>query len=165
MNASPATSASAILLPGSPAGDPAAARPMTTVPGFSSEPPDPEVPSKAKRRHFSTAEKARILKEVDRCTQPGEIAALLRREGIYSSHLAAWRKKRKVALLAGLEPKPRGPKSAPKNPLAAPLHELQRENRRLRRRLKRAETILEIQKKASELLGIPLKRPESEGRG
>lgn len=164
MTTSSGASRSAMLLTGSPMGDPVTARAMTTSPP-PANPPDPEVPPRAQRRSFSAAEKLRILDEADRCAQPGEIAALLRREGIYSSHLAAWRKLRRRGALQGLSPKARGPQPAAKNPLAGKVKDLERARRRLERRLRRAELIIEIQKKASEILRIPLKRPERDGHG
>ena len=118
--------------------------------------PDPEVPDKARRRRFSAHYKLKILELSDRCTQPGELGALLRREGLYWSNLQTWRRQREAGSLQGLSPKKRGRKSAPKNPLAGKVKQLERENKRLQRRLQRAEIMLDIQKKASELLGIPL---------
>ena len=116
------------------------------------EVPDPEVVSQAKRRHFSAQYKPGILTEVERCTQPGEIGALLRREGLYSSHLTTWRKQRGRGQLQGLSPKKRGRKP---DPQAAELARLQRENERLKARLEQAETVIEVQKKLSQLLGLP----------
>ena len=124
--------------------------------------PDPEVPEKAKRRRYSAQYKRRILKEADQCREPGEVGALLRREGLYWSNLQTWRRQREEGTLAGLTPRKRGRKPAPKNPLAGRVKDLERENRQLHRKLQRAEIMLDIQKKASELLGIPLARLESE---
>ncbi len=118
--------------------------------------PDPEVPEKAKRRRFTAAYKLRVLEEADACQEPGEIAALLRREGLYSSHLAQWRRARREGARKSLA-KPRGPKGRRRD---RENEQLRKENARLRRRLDQAEKILEIQKKASEILGIPLNRPE-----
>jgi transposase-like protein len=125
-------------------------------------PPDPEVPEKASRRRFTAEYKARIVREADRCTRPGEIGSLLRREGLYSSHLTTWRKQRERGALKELAPKKRGRKPEPQNPLAKQVKRLERENERLRKDLHRAELLLEIQKKASELMGIPLSRPGSD---
>jgi|TARA_Y100000031_G_C8024358_1_gene294108 transposase-like protein len=122
--------------------------------------PDPEVSEKATRRRFSAPYKLRILEEADACQQPGEVGALLRREGLYSSNLAAWRRARRGGTLGALS-KQRGPKGRRRDPVARENKQLRKENARLRRRLEQAEKILEIQKKASELLGIPLSRPES----
>lgn len=116
------------------------------------EVPDPEVVPRAKRRQFSAQYKLRILTEADQCTQRGEIGALLRREGLYSSHLTTWRKQRERGQLQGLTPKKRGRKP---DPQAAELARLQRENERLKARLEQAETIIEVQKKLSQMLGLP----------
>ena len=113
------------------------------------ERPDPEVVAKAKRRTFSVEYKLRSLREADACTEPGEIGSLLRREGLYSSHLSNWRRQRQVGTLAGLKPKKRGRKAAPEKRRIA---ELERENTRLRRRLEQAETIIAVQKKLTWIL-------------
>jgi transposase-like protein len=115
-----------------------------------------EVVAKATRRRFTAAEKLRVLKEADGCTKAGELGSLLRREGLYSSHLSAWRAARQRGELAGLTPRPRGPKAKPVDPRDRKLAELERENRRLQARLERAEGLIEVQKKVSQLLGIPL---------
>ena len=114
--------------------------------------PDPEVRPKAKRRQFTTEYKKRILDEADACPTPAERGALVRREGLYSSHLNAWRRQRDQGVLEGLGPKKRGPK---RDPLAVENARLQRENERLKKQLQRAETIIEVQKKVSQLLGLP----------
>jgi transposase len=124
--------------------------------------PDPEVPEKARRRRFSARYKLKILEQADRCRQAGEVGALLRREGLYWSNLQTWRRQREEGSLQGLSPKKRGRKSAPQNPLAGKVKALERENKRLQRKLQRAEIMLDIQKKASELLGIPLETVERE---
>lgn len=124
--------------------------------------PDAEVAEKAKRRRFSARYKLKILEQADRCSQPGEVGALLRREGLYWSNLQTWRRQREEGSLQGLSPKKRGRKSAPHNPLAGRVKELERENQRLKRKLQRAEIMLDIQKKASELWGIPLETAENE---
>ena len=116
--------------------------------------PDPEVVPTAKRRRFTKLEKVRILKEADACTEPGELGALLRREGIYSSYLSRWRRARDRGELQALSPKKRGPKSAADSGLTKELAKLRRENERLRGRLAQAEAIMEAQKKLSELLGL-----------
>jgi transposase len=118
-----------------------------------SMPPDPEVPAKAKRRRFSAEYKLAILREADACTQPGQIGALLRREGLYSSHLVDWRRQREVGALQALARR-RG--RAPAEAAAAELERLRRDNQRLAAKLDQAERIIEIQGKVSELLGIPL---------
>ena len=125
--------------------------------------PDPGVPEKAVRRRFTAEYKLRTLREADRSTESGQLGAMLRREGLYSSHLTAWRKQRNEGTLAGLEPKRRGRKTSPDAPLVAENERLQRDNRRLTVRLRQAETIIEVQKKLSEILGIPLPPPDSNG--
>ena len=114
--------------------------------------PDPEVVPKAKRRKFSAAYKRRILEEADNCTEPGQIGALLRREGLYSSHLSTWRRQRDRSLVQALGPKKRGRKR--KDELEREVARLQRENERLQASLEQAETIIEVQKKLSRLLGL-----------
>ena len=125
--------------------------------------PDPEVPPKAKRRRFTAKYKLRILKEAAKCTKPGQLGALLRREGLYSSHLTTWRLQRERGELEGLAPKKRGRKPKPVNPLASRVAELERENERLKKKLRQAETVIDVQKKVSEFLGIPLDNGTSEG--
>jgi transposase len=112
---------------------------------------DPEVVPKAQRRKFSAEYKLRILAEADAATQPGEIGALLRREGLYSSLLDKWRNQRRKGSLQALAPQKRGPKV---DPLAAENERLHRENARLQQRLQQAETIIDVQKKLSLLLGL-----------
>jgi len=116
----------------------------------------PEVPEKPVRRHFDAAYKQRILEEADGCSQPGELGQLLRREGLYSSLLSTWRRQRDEGVLAGLSPKRRGRKAKRKDSVALENERLRRENERLTQRLKQAETIIEVQKKVSEMLGIAL---------
>ena len=124
--------------------------------------PNPEVPEKPVRRRFSAEYKLRMLAEADCCTAPGELGELLRREGLYSSHLGTWRRQRDEGMLAGLTPKRRGRKAKPRNPLADEVAQLQRENRRLKEQLRQAELIIGVQKKVSEMLNIPLKTPDGE---
>ena len=126
--------------------------------------PDPEVTAKARRRTFTARYKLDVLDAVEAAREAGEIGALLRREGLFSSHLTKWKAQRRAGELSGLAPRRRGPKAAPPNPLAKRNAELERENRRLQGRLAQAEAINEIQKKVSELLGIPLDPPASDGR-
>ena len=154
---------------GAPASPSAAVAERSTEapqPGFVPEPggavPPPEVLAKASRRRFTADYKRQILEQADACTEPGQLGALLRREGLYSSHLTTWRRQREQATLQALAPKKRGPQSTA-NPWAEQKRQLERENQRLTRRLQQAELIIEIQKKASEILGIPLKSPDSEG--
>lgn len=115
--------------------------------------PNPEVTPKAKRRTFPAEYKLRILDEAAQCTQPGERGALLRREGLYASHLTHWRHELREGALAGLKPKKRGRKS---EPLAVENAQLKREIARLQAKLERAETIIDVQKKLSQLLGLPI---------
>ncbi len=115
--------------------------------------PEVEVSAKAKRRIFTLEFKRRILREADACTKPGEIGALLRREGLYTSHLSAWRAARERGEIAGLSPKKRGRRPKPLDPQARRLKELERELARLRARAERAEALLELQKKVAQLLG------------
>jgi transposase len=117
-------------------------------------PPDPEVSEKKPRRKFTAKYKLRILEEADECTQPGQLGALLRREGLYSSYLTTWRKQKAKGLLQAMTPKKRGRKRKEKNPLSKRVAKLEKENLRLQQKLKRAELIIEAQKKMSEILGI-----------
>ncbi len=121
-----------------------------------------EVLAKARRRVFSAEYKRRVLREADGCKKPGELGALLRREGLYSSHLAAWRAARRRGELAALGSKRRGPKPDRPDPRQKRIAELERENRRLRARAERAEALVEVQKKLSQLLGLEL--PASDER-
>ena len=124
--------------------------------------PDPEVIGVAKRRSFTREYKMRIVEEVDRCKQPGEVGMLLRRERLYSSQLVAWRKVRREAARKAPGGK-RGRKPVAVNPLAAEVARLNRENARLALRNRKLEGLIDLQKKASELLGIELPaRPESD---
>ena len=125
--------------------------------------PDPEVSDKPKRRRFSADYKLRILREADRCTKHGELGALLRREGLYSSLITTWREQRQRGESAGLKPKKRGRKKKAKDARDKQILELERETRRLRRKLDQAETIIDIQKKVASMLGIPLKSIDDEG--
>lgn len=117
--------------------------------------PTTEVVAKAQRRQFSAEYKRRVLHEADACDR-GELGALLRREGLYSSHLAEWRRARDEGELAALEPQKRGPKSEAPNPLARRLAEVERENARLKAENTKLEIICEVQKKLSQLLGVTL---------
>lgn len=121
--------------------------------------PDPEVlprTEKAKRRTFTAVYKQWVLEEAEKCRElPGGIGRLLRREGLYSSHLTTWRRQQEAGQIAGLTPQKRGPKS---NPDAEEISRLRRENARLNRQLEKAELIIEAQKKLSEILGITLEQ-------
>lgn len=118
--------------------------------------PDPEVVEKAKRRKFSAEYKLRIVREAELCN-PGELGALLRREGLYFSNLTCWRRQVERGQLAALTPQKRGRKGRAVNPVSRRVQELERENQRLRDRLRQAEEIIELQKKISEVLGTSLK--------
>ena len=122
----------------------------------------PELSGRPRRRSFTAQDKLRILAETDRAAATGRIGAILRREGLYSSNLTAWRRQRDAAAIGGLSPARRGPKITEPNPLAAELARLQQDNARLTRRLTRAEAIIDIQKKVAALLGIPLAPNDSE---
>lgn len=121
--------------------------------------PDPEVVARPKRRQFTIEYKLRVLKEADAGKEPGAIGALLRREGLYSSHLVLWRRQREQAASTQLKSRKRGPKAKVQDPR---IKQLERDKARLERRLKRAETIIEIQKKVHELLGIPLRNLDTD---
>ena len=116
--------------------------------------PDPEVPARVQRRQFTAEYRRGVLKEADACKQPGALGALLRREGLYSSHLANWRRQREQGELVAGRGRKRGPVPTPVDPR---VKHLEGENRRLQRKLARAETIITLQKKVAEILGIPLK--------
>ena len=124
--------------------------------------PDPEVAPRAQRRRFSAAYKLRIVQEADGCSQPGEIGALLRREGLYSSHLVEWRRARDQGQLDALAAKQRGPKADPDRALKKRNGQLERENARLRKKLETAETILEVQGNVSRLLGLTMPKSGSD---
>jgi len=121
--------------------------------------PDPEVPERPQRRRFTAEYKLRIVCEADACKGYGDVGAMLRREGLYSSHLSSWRRERDAIAKVGMAASKRGRKAKVVDPR---LKELEHENARLRRRLQRADIIIDIQKKASELLGIPLNHPDSD---
>ena len=125
-------------------------RKPTTVPPPSAA--SPELSPRLQRRTFSAAAKLRILEETDRAADTGGIAAILRREGLYSSALTDWRRQRDAGALAALKPLRRGPKPEAAQPADADLGQLRRENARLRQRLEHAEAIIEVQKNA---LGSP----------
>jgi transposase-like protein len=129
----------------------------SAVPGETKTLPDPEVLAKAKRRHFTADYKRRILAEADSTTESGAIGALLRREGLYSSHLTHWRQQRD----RGLVPRQRGTKSK-HDPLFEEVRKLKQANGHLTQRLARAELIIDVQKKVSSLLGIPLATVDSD---
>ena len=117
---------------------------------------DPEVLARPVRRRFTAEYKRRILAEADAAGEPGAIGAMLRREGLYSSQLGQWRDARSRAEHAAFEPKKRGPKAAPKDPRDAELVRLIRANTKLEKKLRKAELIIDLQKKVSQILGITL---------
>ena len=124
--------------------------------------PDPEVVASAKRRTFTAEYKLRILAEADAAAaHPGAIGALQRRVGLYSSHLVTWRREREAGILKGLTPRQRGPKPK-RNPLDEEIQKLRRENQRLTEELRKAEIIIDVQKKVGTLLGWPLPKPDPE---
>ena len=123
---------------------------------------DPEVPEKPRRRRFTAEYKLSIVTEADGCTNSGEVGALLRREGLYSSHLSTWRRQRDEGQLQALSPKKRGRRARGNDPLAAELAQVRREKAAVERKLKQAELIIGIQKKACEMLGIPLTTDEED---
>jgi len=125
--------------------------PMTTSRATA---PDPEVPAKVQRRQFTAEYRLRILKQADACKKPGELGALLRREGLYSSLLTSWRRQREQGALREMRGRRRGPRP---RLVDRRVKQLEAENRRLQRKLQRAETIITLQKKVAEILGIPLK--------
>ena len=112
------------------------------------------------RRSFTAEFKRKVLAEADACTEPGEVGALLRRHGLYSSHLTEWRRARDEGALSGLAPRKRGRKGRPENPLAAEVARLERENKKLLARAERAEGLVAVQKKLAELLGEELPSEE-----
>ena len=123
--------------------------------------PDPEVLERPKYRRYSADYKARIVEEADRCSESGAIGALLRREGLYSSMLSKWREAYRKGVLQGLRNDKRGRKKT-RSPQQEEIERLRKQLARTERRLEQAETIIEIQKKVSEMLGIPLQTIEDE---
>jgi len=125
--------------------------------GSGGEEPDPEVKEQGKRRRFTAEYKLRILREAAACKGKGELGQLLRREGLYSSHLSTWRRQQyDIAKFGGLA------RNGSRKAAELRRKQLERENARLKRKLEQAEAIIQIQKKASELLGIPLSQPDSD---
>jgi len=117
--------------------------------------PDPEVLEKKPRRNFTAAYKLRILEEFEACVNKGEKGALLRKEGLYHSNICTWKRQREEGQLQGLSPKKRGRKAKKVNPLATKVARLERENRKLVEQLRKAEIIIDVQKKISEIMNIP----------
>lgn len=123
--------------------------------------PNPEVVAKPRRRTFTAEYKQRILDEADAARVSGSIGALLRREGLYSSHLVTWRRERDAGILDALTPRKRGPKSK-RHPLEEENQKLRRQNERLAEQLRKAEIIIDVQKKVAALLGRPIPAPDPE---
>ena len=132
----------------------------TFPPGPSDDRPDVEVPQRPVRRSFLADYKLQILRQADACTQSGQVGELLRREGLYSSHLRTWRAQRQQGTLDALAPKKRGRKPHDNDPLIEENRRLERVNKRLVERLRQAEVIIDVQKKVAEILGIPLQSPK-----
>ncbi len=131
--------------------------------GAAAAPPDPEVLAKAARRRFTAEYKLRVLTLADACNEPGCLGKLLRREGLYASNLNTWRSQRDLGVLSALAPKKRGRKESVRDLLHAENEKLRKENERLSSRLRQAEIIIDVQKKISQILGIPLATPENGG--
>jgi transposase len=122
-------------------------------------PPNPEVLARAKRRTYTDPYKQQVLAEADAARGSGEIGAVLRRHGLYSSHLTKWRQERKSGILEGLAPQKRGPKSKA-SPLSVENQKLRRDNERLTDRLRKAEIVIDVQKQVAILLGLPIAETE-----
>jgi transposase len=135
---------------------------MQTVVSSSTRKSTTEVTATAKRRRYTAEYKRRILQEADACKETGGVGALLRREGLYSSHLTHWREQAASGELAALAPKKRGPQAKAIDPRDRQLAEKDREIAKLQRRAERAEAIVEVQKKVSQLLGMTLPNPDEE---
>lgn len=132
-------------------------------PAAASPPPDPEVSAQSQRRRFTPAYKASIVEQAMACTEPGQIGALLRREGLYSSALTLWRRQYQSGALKALKDDKRGRKCT-RDARDQELERLQREVERLNKKLSQAELIIEIQKKVAAILGNPIETPSnSEG--
>lgn len=156
-NKSKATMEAAKCLPELPALQ--GARRATGDAGNSSVPDAPreadaQVVARARRRHFTNADKRRILQAADRCTQPGEIGALMRREGVYSSSLSTWRRQREAADLGALAPHKRGPKADAGRADAQQIAQLTRERDKLKGQLEKANLVIAVQKKVGALLAL-----------
>ena len=136
------------------------ARRATGVSADAGRAPDPEVVAKPKRRRFTAEYRLKVLKQADACKAPGELGALLRREGLYSSLLSTWRRQREQGALVALRARKRGPVPKAVDPR---VKEQEKQIARLQRKLKQAEMIIEVQKKVHEILGIPLRTLADEG--
>ena len=125
--------------------------------------PDPEVVAQAKRRSFTADYKQRILLEADRAKGTGGVGALLRREGLYSSLLTTWRRERASGVRQGLAPQKRGPKPK-RDPVQEEIQKLQKDNARLTEQLRKAEIVIDVQKKVGALLGWPIPTQDPDGK-
>ena len=123
--------------------------------------PDSEVPEKAVRRRFTAEYKRRILREAEACKEPGQMGALLRREGLYSSNLNTWRRQAERGTFEALSPKKRGPKEKKLDPSLRRIAELEKATQKLEHKLRQAELIIAAQKKIAEIFQMPLD-PEKE---
>lgn len=124
--------------------------------------PNPEVPEKASRRSYTAEYKRLILREAEVCKEQGQVGALLRREGLYSSNLTAWRRQAERGTLDALSSKKRGPKARKPDPSVRRITEQEKEIQKLRARLRKAELIIEAQKKIAEIFQLPLDQKEGE---
>jgi transposase len=122
--------------------------------------PNPEVPERAVRRIFTAEYKRRILREADACKGSGQLGALLRREGLYSSNLTTWRRQMGQGIVDALSPKKRGPKEKKPDPSVRRIAELEKETQKLRHKLRQAELIIDAQKKIAEILQRPVDQEE-----
>ncbi len=138
-----------------PGGEARPAPSMGSLNGAAPPAPDPEVVTKPTRRKFTARYRLRILEEADRCSRPGEVGRLLRREGLYSSHLSVWRKARNAGALQGLTPKKRGAKPSRVHPHEEKIRRLKAKVTHLEKELATARTIIEVQGKVAGLLGLP----------
>jgi transposase len=146
-----------------PGASPGARRATGDAPGSMPPSPDSEVVPRATRRHFCNAERRRILLAADRCTKPGELGALMRREGVYSSYLSTWRRQLEAADAAALAPQKRGPKVNPHQAESLQIANLTRERDFLQHELDKAKLVIEVQKKVAALLSLitPPSKPGS----
>ena len=148
----------AVIVSSDPGASQGARRATEDAPGSATSPIPPasnsEVVPRARRRMFTNADKRRILQAADLCTKPGEVGALMRREGVYSSSLSTWRRQREVADLAALAPQKRGPKADPARIDALQIAQLTRERDKLRVELGKAQLVIEVQKKVAALLDL-----------
>ena len=123
--------------------------------------PDPEVSSSLRRRYLTAKQKLKFLEQIDACAGPGEKGAFMRRNGLYSSTVSGWRRQREEGELQGLASQKRGRKSIPKDHRDKKIKKLEKENRKLQQELERAALIIDVQKKVSMLLGVPLRSQEN----